>query len=777
MRMAIEVWLRGPPDALAMTANEFSSAEAYQRLGAIISQVQSRFIRAAPAREVFEPLLTDLLGFTGSEYGFIADVVHDPQDGHRFLRLRVLTDISWDDTTRAIFADHVSGRQPVEFHNLKTLFGAAVTTGEIVIANDPLHDPRSSGRPSGHPPLLSFLGVPLNHGGEMVGMVGLANRPGGYDRELVAFLDPLFASVGAIIGAVRMEAARIEAERAVGESQVALLAAATAQRANAAKTEFLSRMSHELRTPLNAVLGFSQLLRMDAVNPLTPKQSEWARHIENAGTHLLAMINDVLDLSRIESGSMPLSIDTVVLELAVREALALVGRLASEGEVQIRVEPHRPDQPRLSQVRADHLRLRQVLVNLLGNAIKYNRRGGTVVVAWRPSAAHAARIELEVRDTGLGMSTEQLAHLFEPFNRLGAETGSIEGTGIGLVISQRLVQTMGGELEVSSEKGVGSCFRISLPAAPAEAMHAIAAETGSPATALDAAAGVHTVHTVLYADDNTLNIELVLAVLSTRPDLRALVARNGREAIEIARREPPDLMLLDMHLGDISGLEVMQTLARDRALAHIPCLALSADAMPAAIERAERAGFKAYLTKPLNVKKLLHCIDKILAERSRRACDAGLSGFRRPVVPGRRADRFAPQVDRDPRSRMRAQGSCAAHIGERHAGVCLRAPADRRQFADGCAGDRQRFATPRVMRRRVEHDRHELLAQRLAPGLQQRGLADEIGRLVELDGIGQAGLERRLVGAQLGAPGAAPGLDAQRVERVVAGVDQAASAA
>ena len=269
---------------------------AYQRLGAIISQVQSRFIRAAPTRKLFEPLLTDLLGFTGSEYGFIADLMQAPSDQRRFLRVCVLTDISWDDATRDLFEDHRAGRRHIEFHNLNTLFGAAVTTGRTVIADDPDNEPRSGGRPPGHRPMLSFPGVPLHHGGEMVGMAGLSNRAGGYDDALVTFLDPLFASVGAIIGAVRMEAARIEAEQTVRESRVALVAAAAAQRANAAKTEVLSRMSHELRTPLNAVLGFSQLLRMDAASPLKPAQTEWVVHIENAGTHLLAVINDVLNL-------------------------------------------------------------------------------------------------------------------------------------------------------------------------------------------------------------------------------------------------------------------------------------------------------------------------------------------------------------------------------------------------------------------------------------------------------------------------------------------------
>ena len=594
-----------------MTDKLLSSAAAYQQLGAIISQVQSRFIRAAPTHEVFEPLLTDLLSFTGSEYGFVADLLEDAQDRHRFLRIRVLTDISWDAATAEMYQAHREGRRHIEFHNLKTLFGAAVTTGQTVIANDPANDPRSGGRPGGHPPMLSFLGVPLRHGGEMVGMVGLSNRPGGYDEALVSFLEPLFASVGAIIGAVRMEAARVEAEQAVRESRVALVAAAAAQRANAAKTEFLSRMSHELRTPLNAVLGFAQLLRMDAASPLTPAQAQWAQHIENAGGHLLAMINDVLDLSRIESGSMPLSLDTVSVALVVDEALALVSALASEGGVRIRIAGAPDAGPRHGQVRADHLRLRQVLVNLFGNAVKYNRRGGVVTIAWALSA-NGTQMRLEVSDTGRGMSSEQLAHLFEPFNRLGADATAIEGTGIGLVISQRLVQSMGGELEVSSEAGVGSCFRVVLPAALHDAMPTPDGALGAHAVSQPASLALRT---VLYADDNALNVEVVLAILRTRPELRAVVARNGNEAIAAARREPPDLMLLDMHLGDMTGLEVMQVLELDPTLAHIPCVAVSADAMPAALERAERAGFKAYLTKPLNVKLFLQCIDKVLADR------------------------------------------------------------------------------------------------------------------------------------------------------------------
>ena len=706
-----------------------SAPAAYSDLAAIISRVQSRFIRAAPPKEIFEPLLTDLLEFTGCEFGFIGEVCEASDDRHRFLRILVLTDISWNDETRAMFERHQRG-DPLEFHRADTLFGAAMRTGEPIISNDPGGDPRRGGLPSGHPDMHSFLGVPVFHGGEMVGMVGLANRPRDFDMEMVEFLQPLFASVAAIIGAVRMERARREAERALregeerlrntfelaavglahiapdgrflranrrlceilgherselldmrfedvtlpeelpqnnahverllrGESnsymletryrhanggvvwvsvtvalargpagepdyfiavveditsrkqtQAALLAAQAAERANAAKTEFLSRMSHELRTPLNAVLGFAQLLQMDASHPLGEDQREKLAHIERAGAHLLAMINDVLDLSRIESGGMPLTAETVALDAAVREAVALVATAAREAEVTIRLEPPHDAEKSGGHVQADHLRLRQVLVNLLSNAIKYNRVDGHVTVRWG-AAADGENVDLQVVDTGQGLTSAQRAHLFEPFNRLGAERSSIEGTGIGLVVTQRLVQLMGGNIQVDSRPGVGSCFTVTLPAAPGHGMPAQHSASASHPPEAGSLRGPR--RTVLYAEDNPMNVELVREVMRLREDLRLIVARSGREAIGMAQRERPDLLLLDMHLGDMTGLDIVRTLASDPRLARVPAVALSADAMPAPIAAAEKAGFKAYLTKPLDIAQFLRCLDELLA--------------------------------------------------------------------------------------------------------------------------------------------------------------------
>ncbi|MBT9523859.1 MAG: PAS domain S-box protein [Rhizobacter sp.] len=824
-------------------------------LGAIIGRVQSRYIRAAPPREVFEPLLTDLLQWTGSEYGFLAALLHD-EHGAPFLRIEVLTDIAWNDATRALVERHQRGgpQDALEFHNLKTLFGAAITSGEVVISNDPATDPRRGGLPSGHPAMKAFLGVPLFHGGEMVGQLGMANRAGGYDQALVDHLQPLFTSVAAIFGAVRAERARSAAEQALREQQAQLqntfdlagvgivqigldgtphmvnqrlcellgrtreqqlamrsedvthpddlpvemaqrqrlikgeithyrttkrylhadghpvwvnthmtlvrkpdggpdyfigvaeditermqaeaalrssqqrfldlansvegifweadphtarltyvsdraeaitgypeqawlaerfwsthlhpddrdralaevraaysartsrpveyrfiasdgrvlhmsslvavvraengrsllrgliidtsarkraeeaeLAAEAALRANAAKTEFLSRMSHELRTPLNAVLGFSQLLALDTAQPLSPSQQARVQHISQAGAHLLAMINDVLDLSRIESGGVALLPTTVSVQLVVNEALTMVAPAAAAAGVNVQIDPTDPADPAAAagvSVRADPLRLRQVLVNLLSNAIKYNRVGGSVSLRW-PVDAAAGLVHLQVRDTGIGLTAAQQEHLFEPFNRLGIERSGIEGTGIGLVITQRLVQLMGGQMAVDSVVGEGSCFTASLPLVATAGAASLPAGAEAPG-----AAPASATYTVLYAEDNPVNVELVRQVLKMRPAWRLLVAANGEQALQLAQRERPDLMLVDMHLGDMNGLEFARRLALDPRLSGVPRIVLSADASPDQARAALAAGFASYLTKPLNVVQLLRSIDE-----------------------------------------------------------------------------------------------------------------------------------------------------------------------
>jgi PAS domain S-box-containing protein len=681
-----------------------------QDLLALMTVLQQELAHSPSLKHTFDQFLPLLLKLTGSAYGFIGEVVTTRSDGSDGLALRVqsLTNVSWDAASQQVWDKARTGG--VMFEHLQSLYGAGLTTGLPVIANQARRDPRAGGVPHGHPPLDAFASVPLMHGTERLGMVGLANRPGGYDDALLQRLAPLFALMGTLIGLRKADAARQAAEQAlqrrealyrttfemaaVGIAQVsldgrflavnarmasrlgrtqaelldlsfqdlthpddldtdlallaklrvgkiphysmekrylrpdgslvwamltvgmvrdeagqpdhfvsviedlterrqaeqrlrerddvlrklsrfvpgvmfrlvrqasgkyaldyvsegaaamfgldspheadtlrlmvrqigledraamtatleasarqhtpweqrfrigpgsaherwllaraqpetqsdggtvwygfidditerrlyetALINAEAAERANRAKTEFLSRMSHELRTPLNAVLGFAQLLRMDTRHPLPEPQLSQAGYIEQAGAHLLAMINDVLDISRIESGTLELRPEPVCLSELLDDTLVLLRDLTDKCQVtlQAQVDPR-------WHLQADRLRLKQVLLNLLSNAVKYNRPGGR---AWAELDvdATAGQAHLHVSDDGPGLGDAQLLHLFEPFNRLGAERKRVEGTGIGLVIARGLAESMGGALSVRSQLGVGSCFSVTLPLA------------------------------------------------------------------------------------------------------------------------------------------------------------------------------------------------------------------------------------------------------------------------------------------------------------------------
>ena len=382
-----------------------------------------------------------------------------------------------------------------------------------------------------------------------------------------------------------------------------------------AKTQFLSRMSHELRTPLNAVIGFAQLLRIDSGRPSTAQQLERISHIENAAGHLLALVNDVLDLSRVESGEMAVSNEAVDLARAVEEASNMVSPLVTKAAVEllispadsapgaVQVKPSGQAMPRrLSSqmwVAADPIRLRQVLVNLLSNAVKYNRHGGSVSVSWR---ADRDECVVCVTDTGPGIAQDKLARLFEPFNRLGAESSKVEGTGIGLFLSRRLTEMMGGRLNIASTVDVGTVATLTLRLAKrpgSSAQAALAPARSGTAGRLD----------VLYAEDNEVNAELVRQIVSLRPSVTLRVAESGTRAIEMAEERPPDLMLVDMNLGDMTGIELASVLRGNPMTQGIRMFALSADALPEQIDAALRDGFRGYLTKPIEFAKLLSLFD------------------------------------------------------------------------------------------------------------------------------------------------------------------------
>jgi PAS domain S-box-containing protein len=374
-----------------------------------------------------------------------------------------------------------------------------------------------------------------------------------------------------------------------------------AEQASRAKSEFMARMSHELRTPLNAILGFSEVLQLDPREPLSPAQHDRVGLIRHAGAHLLSLIDDLLDLSRIEAGALRLTLEPVDAAAAARDTVTHVQQLARQHEVELRLELPAA----LPAVRSDFTRLRQVLLNLMSNAIKYNRRGGQVVLRL---AAQGERLRICVADTGIGIAPTQLDNLFQPFNRLGRESLAIEGTGIGLVIVRNLVELMGARLEVHSSAGVGSEFWFDLALAGA------AGEPVAPSVSRPAAPGVRqdVVGDVLYIDDDEVNRVLMKAFLEVRPGVRLALAADGRSGIAAALQKRPQLVLIDMMLPDMHGLDVLAALRVDERGRGMPCVAVSANAMPEEIRIALAAGFDQYLTKPLMVPTLLALVDRVL---------------------------------------------------------------------------------------------------------------------------------------------------------------------
>jgi len=423
-----------------------------------------------------------------------------------------------------------------------------------------------------------------------------------YDRD--RRLQGVFAAARDITESKRLD-------RVLQEKNVELEGARTvAEKANLAKSDFLSSMSHELRTPLGAILGFAQL--MESGTPaLAPAQQRGIEQILKAGWYLLELINEILDLALIESGKLSLSLEPIALAGVLAECQAMIEPQAHQRGIAVTFRL--PPAP--VYVCADRMRMKQALLNLLSNAIKYNRADGSVTVECVGVAPE--RIRIRVEDTGAGLVPEQLAQLFQPFNRLGQESGAVEGTGIGLVVCKRLVELMDGAIGVESAPGHGSVFwlELNLTAAP---QRGVDDDGAMEAERVAAPASPHS-RTLLYVEDNPANLMLVEDLLARRPEFRLLSARDGIRGVELARAALPDAILMDINLPGISGLEALRLLLADPATAHIPVVALSANAMPRDIVKGLDAGFFRYLTKPIRVVEFMDTLDAALQAVTERA--------------------------------------------------------------------------------------------------------------------------------------------------------------
>ncbi|MGC3872253.1 ATP-binding protein [Halomonas sp. GXIMD04776] len=539
-------------------------------------------------------LLQALLKLTWSDYALIGEVID--QAGTPSLRIHAITDLIWDEQSRQLMQGLRSG--DVLLSNPESLLGRVFAQGETVMTEDLYSRPKQGGFPPDNPRLHNYLGVPIYDGQTLIGMYGIANGHQGYDEALLERLEPFTATCALLINLYRQFAEREQVMQELAHARD------QAERASQAKTEFLSVMSHELRTPLNAILGFAQLLMNSRRSLLDERQRRQVAHIEKSGHHLLNLINEVLDLSRIEEGRLQLSLEAVSLQAVIQDVIETLSSAARQGNVAVECDDCAED----LRVRADYTRLKQVLLNLLSNAIKYNSHPGHVHIDYR---RRSERVRVTVSDTGPGVPTERHDELFQPFSRLDAEHGAIEGTGIGLSLTKKLVERMAGTIGVESRVGQGSHFWFELPMAMTSA-NIPGVKSKAANSSLDRLANRR--RHVLYIEDNPANQRLMEDIFTDYRFLTLYSAPSAEIGMALLEHQPIDLILMDIHLPGMDGYEALAHLRQDPRFKDIPVIGLSANAMHHGGHRNTAIEFTDFLTKPLDIAALLEAISKALPE-------------------------------------------------------------------------------------------------------------------------------------------------------------------
>ncbi len=531
-------------------------------------QLQQEYLIEGDATSTYWDALGRLLSATGSGIGFVGEC--GVVDGNPVLIARALTDISWDEPSREIYRSLDSGG--FIFSKLDSLFGRTLTEHTTVISNDPSRDPRRGGFPPGHPGMTSFLGIPLFAGDEMIGMVGLGNRPEGFDEAVAAGIEPILTTLSAVMSADRSRRAIVAARHRSEDDARAM-------------SRFLSTASHELRTPLNGVVGFAELLAMEDV---TDEQRQWVDQIRLSASHLVGLVTRVLDLTKLESGAATVELEPVELAELVSATLASFDALAASRGASLTMDVGD------RHVLADPVALREVVSNLVDNALKFGAT--SVVVSARGSSAE---VVLQVRDNGPGIPNDLLERVFVPFDRLG-RGADVPGSGLGLALTKHLVEAMSGTITMSSSVGGGALATVHLVAA-------VPVST-APSDAVGSAplAGQLSCQRVLHVEDNAVNVELMAAVFAKAfPGIVVDVAGTLSSAIEAIETQEYGLVLLDVHLADgSSGLDLIPLLGEPRPRVVV----ISADSAQQLERAAAVPGVDAFLAKPATLESLVAAI-------------------------------------------------------------------------------------------------------------------------------------------------------------------------